>query len=447
MPTNPNMVAIQTVTVGSGGASSITFSNIPQTYTDLVIYFSGRSNDIRANGGFACKLEFNNSTTNLSSRWLRGSGSAVNSSTETIIAQIASAASDDTSNTFGNSFIYIPNYTSSNNKSVSIDGVEETNGTTAYAILSAGLWSNSAAITSIKILPIVATQFTQYSSATLYGVTNYANNQTGAYATGGTITTDGQYWYHTFTSSSTFTPSKNLSCDVLVIAGGGGGGSRQGGGGGAGGLQAFTSQALTATNYTVTVGGGGTGSTNGAGANGSNGTNSQFGALTASVGGGGGGGENLNGSNGGSGGGSGQGVSKTGGTATSGQGFAGGNSGNSLGSSGGGGAGEAGDTDGKQRGGDGTSVYSSWGIATATGQNISGTFWYAGGGSGGYGSTPGSDGGGGAGGAGDPSGSVGIAGLANMGAGGGGGGASAGTGFAGGNGGSGIIIVRYSVNS
>jgi hypothetical protein len=168
MPTTFTKIA--SVSVGSGGASSIDFTSIPSTYTDLCVYFSGRSNDTRASGGFACKLEFNGSSSNLSSRWVRGSGSAIANNTETIIAQIMSGASDDTANTFGNSSIYVSNYAGSNNKSVSIDGVEETNGSTAYSILSAGLWSSSAAITSVKILPIVATLFVQYSTATLYGI-------------------------------------------------------------------------------------------------------------------------------------------------------------------------------------------------------------------------------------------------------------------------------------
>jgi hypothetical protein len=163
-------VKIASTTVGLLGAANLEFTSIPNTYTDLLVNFSGRSNENRPGGGFACKMEFNGATTNLSSRWLRGSGSAISNNTETIIAQIMSAAADDTASTFGNSYIYIPNYASANNKSVSIDGVEETDGTQAYATLSAGLWSSSAAITSVKILPIVATLFVQYSSATLYGI-------------------------------------------------------------------------------------------------------------------------------------------------------------------------------------------------------------------------------------------------------------------------------------
>ena len=59
---------ISSVTVGSGGASSIEFTSIPSTYTDLLLNFSGRSNTNQASGGFACKIEFNGSSSNLSAR-------------------------------------------------------------------------------------------------------------------------------------------------------------------------------------------------------------------------------------------------------------------------------------------------------------------------------------------------------------------------------------------
>ena len=78
-------------------------------------------------------------------------------------------------------------------------------------------------------------------------------------ATGGTVTTSGNYKIHTFTSSGTFTVTAVNSggtVDSLVVAGGGGGGSYIGGGGGAGGMR--TSQkTLSAQGYTITVGAGG----------------------------------------------------------------------------------------------------------------------------------------------------------------------------------------------
>jgi hypothetical protein len=122
-------------------------------------------------------------------------------------------------------------------------------------------------------------------------------------ATGGTITNSGGFWYHTFTSSGTFTPSQSLSTDVLVVAGGGGGGYfSNGGGGGAGGLL-YGSLSVTATGYAVTIGAGGTTPYPGAGAGG-DGNNSSFTGSYVAFGGGGGGGQGaLNGRNGGSGGG------------------------------------------------------------------------------------------------------------------------------------------------
>ena len=78
-----------------------------------------------------------------------------------------------TANTFGNMEIYIPNYAGSSNKSVSVNQVGEDNAATAYATLLAGLWSNTAAITSIKLTPFSGgASFVQYSTAYLYGVKN-----------------------------------------------------------------------------------------------------------------------------------------------------------------------------------------------------------------------------------------------------------------------------------
>jgi len=66
--------------------------------------------------------------------------------------------------------IYIPNYTSSNAKSASIDGVSENNATASYQTIDAFLWNDTSAITSIT-LTLSGGNFAQYSSASLYGVT------------------------------------------------------------------------------------------------------------------------------------------------------------------------------------------------------------------------------------------------------------------------------------
>ena len=162
-------VAIATVTVGSGGASSISFSSIPATYTDLLLKISAR-NTATANG-LEISVAFNGVTTNRSARVLYGTGGAAGSATMTDIPTLGNGA-NDTANTFANSEVYIPNYAGSNNKSVSADGVNENNGTTAYQYLTAGLWSNTSAITSIQLTPNLAGNFVQYSTATLYGIKN-----------------------------------------------------------------------------------------------------------------------------------------------------------------------------------------------------------------------------------------------------------------------------------
>ena len=161
-------IKIASVTVGSGGASSIDFTSIPSTYTDLCVKFSLRA------GSNNCNLRFNGSSAaSYGQKTLRGTGSAVdtyysvNSGATEIYFQALSSTSD-TANTFSNVELYIPNYAGSTNKSCSLDGVGENNGTTTYSNLIAGLWSNTAAITQVSVL----SSFVQYSTATLYGIKN-----------------------------------------------------------------------------------------------------------------------------------------------------------------------------------------------------------------------------------------------------------------------------------
>ena len=101
-------------------------------------------------GATAAYISFNGSTSSFSSRYLDANGSSANSGT---LARYAGNANDSTttSNTFSNIATMIPNYTGSTNKSYSTDSVTENNGTTAFQDLAAGLWSNTAAITSLAI--------------------------------------------------------------------------------------------------------------------------------------------------------------------------------------------------------------------------------------------------------------------------------------------------------
>lgn len=163
---------ISSVTVGSGGTTNITFSSIPQIYTDLVIKVCGKPS---ANGTGALGIQFNNTTTTYTNKRLVGNGASAESdsaSTTNYLNVGLFGNSSGTSN-FGNTEIYIPNYAASNQKSVSTDSVSEGNTTIQYMTLQAGLWNGTGAITSIKLsIDNDTSDFVQYSTAYLYGISN-----------------------------------------------------------------------------------------------------------------------------------------------------------------------------------------------------------------------------------------------------------------------------------
>ena len=281
-------------------------------------------------------------------------------------------------------------------------------------------------------------------------------------ATGGTITTSGDYKIHTFTGPGTFCVSNAGNCsgsnsvDYMVVAGGGGGSatSNGSGGAGAGGFRESSGAAsgcysasplgsgvsalpVSVQGYPITVGGGGAGHVGDPenSGNGTSGSNSVFSSTTSA---GGGGGGSAAGLNGGSGGGAGQGQSGQGAGNTPPVSPPQGNPGDhnipQERGAGGGGAGAAGSC---VNGGNGVTSSIN---ATPTAR--------AGGGGGGarcFPSVPSPAGSGGSGGGGaGAKGGNGGAGTANTGGGGGGAGRKPGVGnFTGGAGGSGIVIVRY----
>ena len=247
---------------------------------------------------------------------------------------------------------------------------------------------------------------------------------------GGFVTTSGGNIIHTFTTSGSLTPvSTTVSASYLVVAGGGGG-TFAFGGAGAGGMQTGTTTLTLANSYTVTVGAGGAVSNQG--------SNSQFGSLTASIGGG-------YGPSGNGGSGAGSFNSGAAGTGTAGQGNSGGvglTDGATYNSGGGGGGAGASGSGGNSSGGGAGGV----GLTSS----ISGTStYYAGGGGGGGdarvntgGSNSGGAGGGGNGGRSSSSWN-GTSGTPNTGGGGGSGGYT-GSGYgSGAQGGSGVVIISY----
>ena len=172
MATANTLVQIgSTVTVGGGGAATIDFTSIPATYTDLVVKMSARSNDSGTNWN-NIKVTFNTSSANASWKAIRGyNGSIVNSSASSQI-EVWIDFNASTANVFGNLEIYIPNYTSSNYKSISADMVTEGTSSDEHAAILTGLWSDTAAINALGFTPSSGS-FLQYTTASLYGILKY----------------------------------------------------------------------------------------------------------------------------------------------------------------------------------------------------------------------------------------------------------------------------------
>ena len=158
---------IETVTVGAGGAASIEWTGIAGTGQDLLVVFSLRCTTSNATGS----LTINGSDADRS--WVilsgTGNGSGTNAYTSSNISamQVENA---DTANTFSNGQLYISNYASSANKSMSVDSVTENNGTVAQSVLQAISWAQTAAITSLGV-NARSGNLAEYSSASLYMVT------------------------------------------------------------------------------------------------------------------------------------------------------------------------------------------------------------------------------------------------------------------------------------
>ena len=174
---NPTYVLINSYTVTSGGTSSVTFSSIPATYTDLKIVVSSKSS---YTGSYYDNMLMTFNGVGSAYSFLRFIGIGGGTSTDgpftsqsvIYIGEIDASGGSITSNTFSNNEIYISNYTTSNYKSISIDKTLENNSSSNYILgFVAGLWSNSSAISSITFTN-ASGSFVQYSTIYLYGINN-----------------------------------------------------------------------------------------------------------------------------------------------------------------------------------------------------------------------------------------------------------------------------------
>lgn len=149
--------------------ASVTFTSIPQTYTDLLLKVSARNDTENPTGS----IYFNSDTTNTNYnvKRLLGDGSAASSNSYNASYSFFVPQSIDTASVFSNAEIYIPNYTVSGiKKSTSSDSVTENNATTAYAVFFAELWDGTGAITSLQVKGY--DNFVSGSTFYLYGISN-----------------------------------------------------------------------------------------------------------------------------------------------------------------------------------------------------------------------------------------------------------------------------------
>ena len=163
------MKLIESKTLASA-AASIEFTSIPQDGTDLVLFVSARTDATDGSDGAAVRVNPNGSTSSKTERYLRGTGSASTSDTDTFF-NIRANPSNFTANTFGNSSVYIPNYTGNSFKAMSVDAVNENNATSAQQEIRAWLWSDTSAITSLTIAAIGSNQMVAGTTISLYKIT------------------------------------------------------------------------------------------------------------------------------------------------------------------------------------------------------------------------------------------------------------------------------------
>lgn len=168
------MVPIYTQVVGSGGAGTISFNNIPNNYADLRIVASTRSSATGALEGLYLFIN-GDSGSNYSTTAIYGSGSSgigsYRASNQGVGAIGTGDTAGNTTNTFSTVEIYIPNYTLSSFKQIISDSVAENN-TTGGATLRmfSTLWRNTAAINSIRLQNDSGGTFVQNTTITLYGI-------------------------------------------------------------------------------------------------------------------------------------------------------------------------------------------------------------------------------------------------------------------------------------
>ena len=165
--------SIATTTVGSGGASSVTFSSIPSDYTHLQIRAIGRSS-FASVGAQTAFMQFNGDTaSNYVYHNLQGDGSSVTASSGTSASNLWAfiVPQLESTNSFGVGVIDILDYKNTNKfKTTRTLYGSDTNATLNFVGFRSGVWRSTSAITSITFTLTSSTNLQQYSQFALYGI-------------------------------------------------------------------------------------------------------------------------------------------------------------------------------------------------------------------------------------------------------------------------------------
>ena len=164
--------SIATVTVGSGGSSSITFSSIPGTYAHLQIRYTARGT--RASSYIDVRSRYNSDTGNnyyaLHQVYGDGASAAAGSdSTANLLLTGYTSAANQSASIFGVGVIDILDYVNTNKYKTQRSLIGIDNNGSGYIILRSGLWMSTSAINTISLFPD-ADNFAQYSHFALYGI-------------------------------------------------------------------------------------------------------------------------------------------------------------------------------------------------------------------------------------------------------------------------------------
>jgi hypothetical protein len=154
---------IATSTVVGGSVSSITFSSIPSTYTDLVLVFDGSMT-----GGSNAAVRFNgDTTTKYSATVLYGSGTVAGSVRDVNVGLIIVNFAG-TTGLRNISRMMVMNYSNTTTNKTMLFRRDDTHNATVAGV---GLWRSTAAINSIEFVQTVgASYFTAGSTLSLYGI-------------------------------------------------------------------------------------------------------------------------------------------------------------------------------------------------------------------------------------------------------------------------------------